>query len=83
MLGVKWSLENGEGVYTSVDIENAISVGYKIEFINEDFPLPVFPIRNFISLVFKLKLTLLRIIFSSIFIVAFEILTIVCMKLLK
>lgn len=33
--GVSWSLEDGTGVYTSVDIKNAISVGYKIEFVNK------------------------------------------------
>lgn len=31
--GVKWSLEDGQGMYTSVDIENAVIAGYKIEFL--------------------------------------------------
>jgi hypothetical protein len=33
--GLEWSLYNGySGVYTNVEIKNALSVGYKIEFIN-------------------------------------------------
>ncbi len=34
-IGVLWSLENGVGIYTSVDIENAINAGYKVKFINK------------------------------------------------
>lgn len=34
-IGVLWSLENGKGIYTSVDIKNAIDAGYKVKFINE------------------------------------------------
>ncbi len=34
-LGIRWSLEDGEGVYTSVDIQNAIDAGYKIEFVEK------------------------------------------------
>lgn len=34
-IGVSWSLENGEGVYTSVDIENAIENGYKVDFVGK------------------------------------------------
>jgi len=30
-----WSLNDGEGAYTSVDIENAIKVGYEVEFVGE------------------------------------------------
>jgi hypothetical protein len=33
-LGLEWSLLDGSGVYTSVDIENAINTGYKITFKN-------------------------------------------------
>lgn len=33
--GISWSLENGEGVYTSVDIDNALEFGYKVEFCGE------------------------------------------------
>jgi hypothetical protein len=34
--GLEWSLYKGSGVvYTSVEIKNAISVGYKVEFINK------------------------------------------------
>lgn len=33
--GIEWSLSDGEGVYTSVDIRNAINCGYSIEFTNE------------------------------------------------
>ncbi len=28
--GIMWDLENGKGVYTNVDIKNALKVGYKI-----------------------------------------------------
>ncbi len=31
-IGVSWSLEDGIGTYTSVDIKNAIDVGYKVTF---------------------------------------------------
>lgn len=31
-IGVSWSLEDGSGIYTSVDIENAIDAGYKVSF---------------------------------------------------
>ena len=34
-LGIRWSLEDGEGVYTSVDIQNAIDAGYKIDFVEK------------------------------------------------
>lgn len=34
-VGIDWSLKQNTGVYTSVDIENAIDAGYKIEFINK------------------------------------------------
>ena len=34
-VGVAWSLEEGTGVYTSVDIENALHSDYKIEFIGK------------------------------------------------
>ncbi len=34
-LGIRWSLEDGQGVYTSVDIQNAIDAGYQVEFINK------------------------------------------------
>ena len=33
--GLEWSLLDGTGVYTNIDIINAISVGYKVEFINK------------------------------------------------
>lgn len=33
--GLEWSLVDGTGVYTNVEIKNAISIGYKIEFINK------------------------------------------------
>jgi hypothetical protein len=33
--GLEWSLYKGSGVYTSVEIKNAISSGYKVEFINK------------------------------------------------
>lgn len=32
--GLEWSLLNGSGVYTNIDIKNAINVGYKITFKN-------------------------------------------------
>jgi|GEM_PF-4896273 len=34
-LGLSWSLENGTGVYPSVDIQSALDVGYEIHFINK------------------------------------------------
>ncbi|MDR3478844.1 MAG: DNA polymerase, partial [Gammaproteobacteria bacterium] len=34
-IGVTWSLEDGEGVYTSVDILNAHEAGYRIKFIGK------------------------------------------------
>lgn len=34
-LGIRWSLEDGVGVYTSVDIQNSIDAGYKVEFIEK------------------------------------------------
>ncbi len=34
-IGVKWDLLDSEGTYTSVDIQNAISNGYKVEFIGK------------------------------------------------
>ena len=33
--GLEWSLLDGTGVYTNIEIINAISVGYKVEFINK------------------------------------------------
>jgi hypothetical protein len=33
--GLEWSLNDGIGVYTNVEIKNALTVGYKIEFINK------------------------------------------------
>jgi len=33
--GLEWSLVCGTGVYTNVEITNAISVGYKVNFINK------------------------------------------------
>ena len=32
--GLEWSLFDGSGVYTNVEIKNALSVGYKVNFIN-------------------------------------------------
>ncbi len=34
-MGISWNLEDGEGTYTSVDIQSAIECGYKIEFVGE------------------------------------------------
>lgn len=34
-VGVVWSLYDGEGYYNSIDIENALCCGYKIEFLGE------------------------------------------------
>ena len=33
--GIIWDLLPGKGVYTNVDIRNAIKVGYEIKFINK------------------------------------------------
>jgi hypothetical protein len=35
MGGLEWSLFDGIGVYTNVEIRNALSVGYKVEFIDK------------------------------------------------
>lgn len=32
--GLRWTLEDNEGYFTSIDIDNAIKYGYKIEIIN-------------------------------------------------
>ena len=32
---LRWSLEDGSGVYTNIDITNAINAGYEIEFTNK------------------------------------------------
>lgn len=34
-MGIRWSLADGEGVFTSVDIKTAIEAGYEIEFTGE------------------------------------------------
>ena len=34
-IGVEWSLYDGHGIYTSIDIKNAIEAGYQIEFIGK------------------------------------------------
>lgn len=34
-IGIEWSLLDGRGVYTSVDIQNAIDAGYTVRFIGE------------------------------------------------
>lgn len=34
MGGLEWSLFDGSGVYTNVEIKNALSMGYKVNFIN-------------------------------------------------
>jgi len=31
---LEWSVEDGTGVYNSIDIKNAVSMGYKVKFIN-------------------------------------------------
>lgn len=33
-LGLEWSVSDGKGIYSSVDIENAITSGYEVTFIN-------------------------------------------------
>src|SRR4051812_29739897 len=35
LVGIEWDLFPGKGVFTSVDIDNAISAGYTIEFIDK------------------------------------------------
>jgi hypothetical protein len=56
-IGVEWSLYDGTGVYTSVDITNAINAGYEVEFINEclvyDKSGDVF--SKYINLFYKMK----------------------------
>ena len=34
--GLKWTLADGEGYYTSVDIDNALQYGYKIEIVKPE-----------------------------------------------
>lgn len=55
--GIKWSLEDGEGVYTSIDIHDAISQGYQIEFQNRAYiwrnTAPVF--KHYIETIYKIK----------------------------
>lgn len=34
-VGINWSLQDGSGVFSSVDIQNAISCGYEVKFINK------------------------------------------------
>src|SRR4051812_8725188 len=35
LIGIEWDLFPGQGVFTSVDIQNAISSGYEVQFINK------------------------------------------------
>jgi hypothetical protein len=35
LIGIEWNLLPGEGVFTSVDIQNAIDAGYQVEFQNK------------------------------------------------
>lgn len=55
--GIKWSLENGEGVYTSVDLKVAESYGYVFEFIGRALvwneSAPVF--KSYIEEIYKIK----------------------------
>lgn len=57
--GVEWSLLDGEGVYNSVDIQNAFDNGYKIEFHGKclvyDDTADVF--QKYITTIFKKKET--------------------------
>ncbi len=56
-IGVEWSLHDGVGIFTSVDILNAIESGYKVTFINKclvyDQKGDVF--SNYIHTFYKLK----------------------------
>ena len=56
--GLEWSLLDGSGVYTNIEITNAISVGYKVEFINEclvwDKTGNIF--KTYVDKYFKMKL---------------------------
>jgi hypothetical protein len=55
--GIKWSLEDSEGVYTSVDIQMALQYGYKITFKQKAFiwkdKAPVF--KSYIEEIYKIK----------------------------
>jgi hypothetical protein len=55
--GIKWSLEDGEGVYTSIDIQDAIKQGYTVEFQSRAYiwrqTAPVF--ENYIKTIYKIK----------------------------
>ena len=57
-IGIVWDLFPGEGVFTSVDIENAISSGYKVEFqkkclVYDDKSSNV--LKDYIDTFFKLR----------------------------
>ncbi len=55
--GIKWSLEDGEGIYTSIDIQDAIKQGYTIEFQTRAYiwknTAPVF--KDYIEKIYKIK----------------------------
>ena len=55
--GLEWSLTDGQGIYTNIDIQNAIKQGYIITFINEclvwDTSANIFD--KYISTYYKLK----------------------------
>lgn len=57
--GIEWTLLSNTGVYTSVDIENAIDAGYKIEFINKalvwDETAEIF--NTYVDMFYKMKET--------------------------
>jgi len=35
IIGIEWSLFDGQGIYTSIDIKNALEAGYQIQFIGK------------------------------------------------
>jgi len=55
--GIKWSLEANEGIFTSVEIEQAIKYGYKIKFKQKALiwrqKAPVF--KDYIEQIYKIK----------------------------
>jgi hypothetical protein len=54
--GLTWDLTNGEGTYTSIDLEMALESGYKIEFLEGViWEKKGYVFKNFINLAFAMK----------------------------
>lgn len=55
--GIKWSLENNEGVYTNIDIQMALQYGYKITFKNKAiiWKTKNYVFKDYIEEIYKIK----------------------------